>query len=701
MTRLTYEGESTPLGQQTERPIVQKNIKDLLAHNPAGIIVEPGIVQDIVDNFSLDQFDPIQTVAVKLRDHEHDLILDGFHRLAGLDAHGEKFAPTIDVTQAILKDPGRSSLTMTEYLRRATKYTKAHQEIADLRTAALLIQGWEGMVGEETAQRYSAAAALGFLARPEVARQRDSEALRYYLTQRQKEFFADETPKDRAKITKALVETYNIMRATRVSNKKAAEAAYQILVGHSVALVKEGEVERQAFGLLYSNEVEDKLASYNIGQREQMRVDLGNALVSSWGRSAEGGKPPETTFTLTTGILKDPRIPYQETIKVLTADSPQEAYDSLIIDINTRTFIQNYRRFKHAKLLEKRVPRNQAYDESEKLTQFEKFCLTKLSASVNYPPHGTAQEMFRLIRQGVSLYSASAEYLDYLSQNEKDLLASGLTTKDIKEADSDIRREHGRFERFTTLEQFISAQQSLQKTFNQVRETVQNKLNFFSVAQITDEVLGEGFDQKLAEAIRKSILQQATPDESGRIAVNQITNLAGRFKNLDPDLVIAVVAGNHSWSRAEQIQEIRRTKRAKEPKSVRQEQPELDQEIRSGRVAVPPAQSPPEKTINIPRSSEERRQRLINSENESLIAALEELDLILRVTNLNREDLKPAAVIKAREVFRGLAKLLFRIENPEAIISRYDPEKIRALNNLLTQFHKRDTDLTDSSRTGR
>lgn len=319
----------------------------IVKRNPPALVVNRESYRRMEGHFSPEILDPPLTAWVKIVGGDKNkvlLLVDGMTRAKYCADHvGQILAgyPDFDFLKLVVKDgttallrnevimvEGRvdtESLTMAQYLRAIIPTTIEHTSIVSQRIAAHLINAWRSLVGIEIYQRYSAIAALNLLSRT-YANFYDETALRRIFDFNQL-FFSGETAGEHSVVLDAIVQMGQVIHDSSLEPKEVAESAF-ILIGEGGEIVGgEDERRRQVFGMLHTPKVEAKLKRDfpSIGQRETAREKLGERLLMAYQQAITDLERQEVLSKLNEA-LDNPRLTFEDTLKVLSSPRPIEKY---------------------------------------------------------------------------------------------------------------------------------------------------------------------------------------------------------------------------------------------------------------------------------------------------------------------------------------------------------------------------------------
>jgi hypothetical protein len=340
--------------ENQENNLIYLDPTDLVRNNPAALIVSQEIYNRIRDNFSPDLFDPVQIVQVVVRSSDggediRQLAADGIHRARVVADHkGESLPsglgyypgiiPARDATKVYLNMPwvvtesernsNQTALTVIQYLRVVIPWTKEHAQIAPARIAAHLINGWNNIVGDPLAQKFSALAALNFLNNPEIPKA-DIEALKAYLSN-QTELLNGISATDRNILQNALIDTASIIQGADLVNRSVAEAAFRLIGSDQNSIGGESQARSEVYGLLngilHNPKTEQALVDSsggNLVELEARRVKLEELLFNAL------SQPKTVNVEPLLEAIANPTLTIPEITSVLEAWQPQRVYKVL------------------------------------------------------------------------------------------------------------------------------------------------------------------------------------------------------------------------------------------------------------------------------------------------------------------------------------------------------------------------------------
>lgn len=303
--------ESKPEGlvlRSNESVLTRPQISKLAQLNPLTAILNP-VAYEInfgtsAEKFHPDNFDAIHVAWVQVTpDRKELLILDGLHRTSVADEHYDEITRRFPDFRFVIRNvtgthllrgtgerdqqPGSimptdmpeelaieaqahefpPALTIEQYMHATIDTMQHHKNILPLRVAGTLMKRWNGFVGDALYEKFSGLAALAYLENPNVPnRDRDPAKLKEYLD-RQTEFFAGDTRREREAIRAGLITMEDLITRHRISRSDAASSAF-IIVGTQADIIGGRDATiRQIAGLLHTPNAYKKLRdSYGSGE---------------------------------------------------------------------------------------------------------------------------------------------------------------------------------------------------------------------------------------------------------------------------------------------------------------------------------------------------------------------------------------------------------------------------------------------------
>lgn len=656
-----------------ERDIVWRNPAELLEATPPALVVNWASYNLIDANPDPKQFDTVKLLRVKVSKNGKSEIVtkikDGCTRSKWALDKGTQ-VPAVDVTESDLKNPlialpgerveNQEALTITQYLRAIVPPTAEHREIAEERIAAHLIDGWNSMVGEDIAWRFSATAALSFLGKSHVP-DRDTERLEEYLRiKRRKRFLEEETKEAKGKIIDALLETSKILKETGLRANKVAESAFGLLAEGSVIVGEENKARRELFGLLYSSEIESKLEPFEEGIREQQRIGLGDAFFASVRRFSES-EDAEEVFEATRDALNHPELSYQETLDVLNALSPQEKYDRLRRDKNIAKLTEAYK---------ERVGREAA--------GIAQLLVEKIGDNPDYPSPYYEGNIIGGIEDANRLAQEVAGYIRVLQRDKGEILTAGVLEKDLKKTLEVLENRRRIFLSFKDYEDFLHKKWEFEKVFREQRVHAENKLNAYRLDNIITGVFGDDLDGDSRKDIQLYVLtQEAVEKPSGELDLQKAERLVRTISELDDSLRGDVFTGRKRLSFA-----ISEQQRRGEQPPVKKARAEL---LSEEKVPEEVKKSP----TKIPASKEEAEKERIDYGNARYTHAFLRAMEILDTTDIEREEVRPETMDKAIALIKRLGRLVYDIPDADKALKKHKESLLEKKRKTLEEVQVR------------
>lgn len=694
------------------------NPRDLMRDNPAALIVNKEMYDRMAAGFSPDLFDLPQVVKVSTYSSEHgqiirDFVLDGMTRTKYVNDHEAEISTenpdfifqVRDVTSAALQNraivpplekvEGQQALTMVQYLRAVIPPTVEHSQIAPDRIAAHLINGWENMVGESLAKKYSALAALSLLGNPSINIASD-ELLRKDLA-RQTRIMSDETADERTRLQNALIEMAAIILQTKLVRQEVARSAFTLVSTESPVIGGGKEARKQMYGLLHTPEVERKLAAAftNIGEREQMRDQLGQFISDSFKNVAKASNRDEVTSVLQMA-LKDPTLNYNDVLNVYTSENPIKRYDEAREEINkdrvTRSYQRTYR----------------TYDLTNTETQFIDVFSKRTELSEN-----DINGLIKTIRTVVVTLQRTEDFESQLTGRRNELLTQGVSARMLDEATLQIQAAREAISTSTSLHSINSKIQKALDTANEINRKIDYQKIINKIGGTVDQIAGEQLKEGYGPQRRRDIISLVY-GEFGKIDEKNIVQIRQRIQQLaflDNDLLVRVKSGDFRLNVA--IQRQKERKQSVEPKPATVVKPTTERPS----VQLTPPIRPSSATIDIgakplipesPREDEvihkqelEKQRKQINK--ERLFRLLHNLNEGLNEIDLDFEDLADAEKQPLYQAIRRLGQLAYK-QHPDLhrlAIEIYPRLKETYDRFTLAKVEKDIEDAQKDTRTGR
>lgn len=542
--------ERRGLENSANRNIRIANPGNLMRDNPAALIVNREMYDRMATGFYPDLFDLPQVVKVSTYSSEHgqitrDFVLDGMTRTKYVNDHEAEIAKdrpdfrfqVRDVTAAALQNraivpaseriESQQALTMVQYLRAVISPTVEHSQIAPDRIAAHLINGWENMVGERLAKRYSALAALNLLGNPGINISTD-EALRRDLA-KQIRIMSGETIEERVKLQSALVEMASIIRQTKLVRQEVARSAFTLVSTESPVIGGEKEARKQIYGLLHTQEVERKLtdAFANVGEREQMRDQLGLFISESFKRAAKFPNKEEAINVL--GLaLKDPTLSFSYVLDVFTSENPIKQYDEVREAINRERLTDTY---------------SSVY-RTKNLTQIEVQLIDNVGKRTILSTT-EIQGLTKAIKSADGAIQRAEGLKTQLAESREQIIAAGALPQTLDEAMSRINASQEAMVVSTSLQTITRRTQELNDTLNEANRRINNQITIHKIGGMIDQASGDKLQEGYGPQVKSDIIMLVFGEfkELNEKNLVQVRQRVKELTSLDQDLLLRVKSG--------------------------------------------------------------------------------------------------------------------------------------------------------------
>lgn len=562
--------------------IFQADPATLMRDNPAAEIFNKESYARMAGRFSYGpngQFESPQIVRVTTFSSAHEeaikiFVLDGMTRTKFVYDHRHNravipldFQFTVkDVTSSVLQNPayiseeekadGQQALTMLQYLRAVIPPTIEHAQIAPSRIATHIINAWENRVGPDLARRFSALAALSFLANPEVPTATD-KLLDDFLKRQDALVAGEMTPEriqERVELQLTLREFATILRQTKLPKKDVERSAYMLVSTASPIIGGEIEARKQVYGLLHSPSVEAKLANAfpDHIQREEMRIQLGREIMKAFAQLSRS--PNREKFNDDIGsALANSHISFAQLENIIKANDPSRMYEQ-VKQSNNRDRLQRY---------------YQTVERRQELTEIEARFIDRFG-KVTVLQDADLPRITNHIKSIDNALQQAASLKAQLTQDRDGMIKKGVRPDTIDEAIAAINSSSQQL-----LE--VSAVHNIQRKINELGETkaeigrkISRQMAVYEAGKIVAEVYGDSLkspsDASLRRDIGSYILREF--DIADKAAIR--TRLS-QLKGLDADLQSQVIGtsseGRIRINKALQIHQERRKRPAK-PKAV-------------------------------------------------------------------------------------------------------------------------------------
>ncbi|GEM_PF-6737990 len=663
---------------------------ELMRDNPAALIVNKESYDRMSAHFSPEeQLDPPQVVWVQAYSSEHGevlrlFVLDGLTRTKYINDHQEEIKkkhPNFvfqvrNVTNSVLENPlivppsekqkGQIGLTMTQYLRAVVPPTIEHSEIATDRIAAHLINGWEQMIGKDISEKFSALAALSFIANPKIPTATNEMLTKFLSTQ--PEIMSKETVSEREILQKSILELVSIIRESKLFKEQVAKSAFILVGSASPVIGGQKETINQIYGLMHLPTIEKKLndAFPNIAEREEARKQLGLLASDIFAKFAKEPNGEQTIDDLQES-LKNNLLSYDQILEVFTSPSPSEDYLGIRQGINRERLKKFY--------LETKGKKQLTSYEDELINQF---------GTRTYLDDRELPSLNRAIANSVNSLLIADNFRGYVEKQRANLIEKGVKADTLSKAILKIAEIRKNI--FSSSPQTLSARiNELNNEIENVRHEISFQLKTHQIGQIVDEIYGEKL--KSAEyglQIRREIVGYIRKADLKELM--QIRKRLHDLKSLTEDLQSKVLSGDMTIAYALQEQKKRTIIEPEIQKTIeRSILIENDVLTETSDVIHPIETKREEKpTVIIDRQKEERikaekeRRRIINERlGEDLQSSLKTLSELSPKPDEIAEDTKT----KAKEVLNKWGRLLFDHPDIARAIEDY-PGLLREVSRL-------------------
>lgn len=706
------------------------NPADLMRENPAALIVNKESYGRMAAHFSTDQFDPPQVVRVATFSSEHgevvrDFVLDGMTRTKFVADNRETIARANpgfefvvrDVTASALQNVtivpteervnGRQTLTMLQYLRAVIPPTVEHSQIAPDRIAAHLINGWDNMVGEELARKYSALAALSLLGNQRINIATD-DGLKRDLD-RQQRLMAGETIQERANLQRSLLEMAAVIRQTRLNRQEVARSAFMLVGADSPVIGGATEARKQIYGLLYTPEVDRKLeaAFSNISEREQMRDQLGRFISDSF-RKIGIARNAEELISVLGMALRDGNLNFGQIIGVFDSPDPIRQYDQVREDMNADKLAKAYK-------TTQRVQEPNAI-EAALIEQLGRKTIL-VDADI--------QGLTRSIKAAANVTQRAEEFKLQLTTQRDQLMATGVRSQTIDEALPNIALAQAEITGVRSLEALSRANQRLANAMEETSRRINTQVSIHRVGGMVDQIAGDKLKEGYGPQVRTDIVGLVIGEFR---AVNndnqsQVRQRVRELASLDHELLLKVKDGDIRLVVALQRQRDKNIPAQPALPPVITSAPSTETQspqplitppqgfgrtrFDAGTYAIPPrveaaipdsqTSRPEEVVIDQATLDEQRKQ----NNREKLQRLLQNMSLGLRDIDLEHSDITDAEQRPIDEVVRILGKIGYDHPDVPRIVKAY-PKTLEEIQGLRAAQVAKDREEVDrDTRTGR
>lgn len=547
--------------------ILLMNPSILMEQNPAALIVHKEAYDRMAAGFEPDLFQlphvvKVRTFSSERREMIRYFVVDGMTRTKYVADNQEEIArkhPDFrfraqDVTTAYLRNPrvvppeettkDQQTLTMAQYLHIVVPYTAEHSQIVADRIAAHLINGWNHMVGLGIARKYSALAALSLLGNPAINIATE-EGLRRDLD-RQPRLMENETKDERDQLSQSLREMGDVIRESKIPNRQEVlRSAFMFVGTESPVIGGEKESRKQIYGLLYVPEVVTKLveAYETIGEREQMRAQLGDFLLESFRKA---GRVPNRQEVLSVlgEALRNPLLNFNYTLDVITSPNPPQRNIEVRQEVNKDRLTRAY------------VTPDRVEDLSEIETSLiEKFGRRTILSGADIEGFVGAINVTDTAQKHVEALKSQ------ITTNREQLLGQGVNAEFLDQAMIEIQRDQQGIDTANIWRTLLERGQRLANTVNEKTRRITNQITRHRIGGMVDEAGGdelkEGYGTRKRNDIRDLVF-----GEFGEITQENQAQVQQRIQellSLDDDLLRRIRESDISFKRALEIQRERST----------------------------------------------------------------------------------------------------------------------------------------------
>lgn len=692
-------GEQLP---KTDTHLIEVNPAALMQDNPAALIVNQTMYQRILAG----GFNPIrcgepQVARVKTYSPEHDeairlFVIDGLTRTKFVNDHldeiqckhpGWRFQVE-DMTEEVIKDTtivlpherreGYQELTMVQYLRAIVEPTKAHAQIAPGRIAAHLINGWEVIVGQELAEKFSATAALSFLTETTI----NENMLRGELRDRKLVVGIDDEAGER--LRQALVDMASVIRGAGLDQREVTKSAFLLLGTLSPVIGGERRTREEIYGLLYGPEVERKLLQAfpdNKADRAMMRAQLDKILqqlIKNYASKRDG----VIIIRETLKALKDENLEFHHFRDIVMSDNPDKRYEQITRQINQDRFTHVYLR-----TLDKAA-----------LTGFELVLIEQLGGGLT-----DAKDILKAVS---AIYEASnvlqqvVDFRNQLTDQRGELLKSGVSVKLLDEAVASINNLQAGLLAAQSIQAVSSRTDAIIKEIVKTRKDISTQQRVHTITSRIDEISGEDLrtafgNLKRAQLIAWIFREFGNADE---VIESEVSHKLEQLKQLRSEFQREVVETGMRIEVALQRQKERRIiQPATEERKIEEET--VPSRPVESKTVVEPQPALPDDVFTLPIESADAFRRRVNVERLAQVS-----DLALRVfgmLDLDINEVPRQEVEKLDRAFRMWSRFRYKHPDVDRLVTEALSEQQKRIR-LLEDEIALDREQTDrDTRTGR
>lgn len=592
--------------------------------------------------------------------------------------------PVIDATTSYLRNPsvvlrserreGQEALTIVQYLRAVIPPTVEHTQIAPGRIAALLVNSWENLVGPETAERFSALAALSFLVGTK-APTATANLLRQHLA-KQKALIVDETPEERKKIEKHLLEMREVIHESKIDygKIKIAEAAYVLVSTGLEVIGGEKEAEKQIYGLLHSPQLGWKLEEYPMGERDNKRRALGK-LIAATLKGVPGHPEVQQVTIQVDEILRDQRLDYAVTERILASGDMAGEYIKVQQEINTEKLKTYYL----------------WVTQKEELTPTEATFVARLGGKTYLQDKELAT--LGAIIQGAD---AAIQHID-MQVSRLENQRGQLQDKGVRAVTLDnIVHKFGAIRDslfgIDSKQDLSKKNREMKETIAISQETIDDEIRLHTVSNIVSDVFGEARWDVTYYIFREKLVQET-----------RVRHAAEQLRSLDLDLQARVVSGASDLEidKALQVQEKRRATLLKPLVPLAQTTRAVESPGETD-IKPSPVTESVRQIVEIDPSLLDRKSAVegrIKKNSERLEQGVTGLLGILEDISLRRDEIPEDLLQKCDLMLNAFGELRFGRSNLVQIVEGYPGllEQLRVLRQA--KHHQEQVDLTKDAQT--
>lgn len=687
---------------------LEVNPSDLMKDNPAALIVN----QTMYKRIAAGEFSPVrcgkpQAARVKTYSAEHGEVIrlfvtDGLTRTKYVNDHyldeiqhkhpGWKFRVE-DMTEEILKDitivfpqerqADQQALTMLQYLRAIVEPTKIHAEIAPDRIAAHLINGWEVMVGKELAEKFSATAALSFLAETTVA----ERMLRDHLRKQTQLVVGIDEEADK-KLRQSLLDVAAVIREAGLDSGVTAKSAFLLVGVHSPVIGGERKAREEIYGVLYSPEVDSKLSRAFPDKKvdqELMRGQFDKALQQLFQNFAV--KPDsEIIIRQTLKALKDDNIELHHFRDIVAAQNPAIKYERIVEQINRDRLVNTYLQIQG----------------KEALTGFELILIEQLGGKV--ADAKIILDTIITIGEACDILHQVADFRNQLTEQRSELLKSGVRPELLDESVTAVNNLQSGLLATQNPQTVISRTKTLVEEMIKTRERITTQQQLHSISSVVDEISGEELRSVFGGLTRTQLITWMLRELKAEAKISELTvkTRLEQLRKLRPEFQREVVeVGGMRIETALQRQREKEARVTQAVSGIKEEtQPvdEVDKRVESVTVVELPS-AVPEDTVSPPLESADALRRRVNIERFSQVSAL--VLRVFGVLDLDLNEIPRSEVEKSDEAFRMWGRTRFKHPDVVRLITDTLEEQQRRIKHLEDRIGL-DREQTDKdTRTGR